>query len=85
MRLPIPLPRSGWRAKTTAWQRTTTSSAFVHERFRSSHEKLDKVLEGIAGLRQMVSGIVQILAGHDQHMLAMEVRFGRLEKAARHA
>lgn len=38
------------------------------------------MLDGIAELRQMVSGIVQILASHDQHMLATEVRLGRIEK-----
>jgi hypothetical protein len=54
--------------------------AFVHERFRRTDEKLDKVIDGLAQLRQMVSGIVQILASHDQHMLAMEVRLGRIEK-----
>jgi len=58
----------------------TDLRAFVHERFRRSDEKLDRVIEGIAELRQMVSGIVQILASHDQHMLAMEVRLGRIEK-----
>jgi hypothetical protein len=58
----------------------TDLRAFVHERYRRTDEKLDKVIEGIAGLRQMVSGIVQILASHDQHMLAMEVRLGKIEK-----
>jgi hypothetical protein len=53
---------------------------FVHERFRRVDEKLDKVIDGQAELRQMVSGIVQILVSHDQHMLAMEVRLGRIEK-----
>jgi hypothetical protein len=53
---------------------------FVHEPFRRTDEKLDKVIDGIAELRQMVSGIVQILASHDRHMLAMEVRLGRIEK-----
>jgi membrane-anchored protein YejM (alkaline phosphatase superfamily) len=53
---------------------------FVHERYRRTDEKLDKVLDGIAELRQMVSGIVQILASHGHHMLAMEVRLGRIEK-----
>jgi hypothetical protein len=53
---------------------------FVYERYRRTDEKLDKVLDGIAELRQMVSGIVQSLASHDHHMLAMEVRLGRIEK-----
>jgi hypothetical protein len=60
---------------------------FVHERFQRTDDKLnaalaklDKTLDGLAELRQMVSGIVQILASHDQHMLAMEVRRGRIEK-----
>jgi hypothetical protein len=52
----------------------------LRERGRRTDEKLDKVLDGVAELRQMVSGIVQILASHDQHMLAMEVRLGRIEK-----
>jgi hypothetical protein len=52
----------------------------MRERSRRADEKLDKLLDGIAELRQMVSGIVQILASHDQHMLAMEVRLGRIEK-----
>ena len=38
------------------------------------------IFDGLAELRQMVSGIVQILASHDQHVLAMEVRLGRIEK-----
>lgn len=58
----------------------TDIRTFVHERYRRTDEKLDKVLDGIAELRQMVSGIVQILASHDQHMLAMEVRLGKIEK-----
>jgi hypothetical protein len=60
---------------------------FVHERFQRADDKLnaalaklDKTLDGIADLRQMVSGIVQILASHDQHMLAMEVRLTQIEK-----
>jgi hypothetical protein len=60
---------------------------FVHERFQRTDDKLnaalaklDKTLDGIAELRQMVSGIVQILASHDRHMLAMEVRLGQIEK-----
>ena len=58
----------------------TDIRVFVHDRYRRTDEKLDKVIGGIAELRQMVSGIVQILASHDQHMLSMEVRLGRIEK-----
>ncbi|MFZ1104513.1 MAG: hypothetical protein WAN86_16970 [Hyphomicrobiaceae bacterium] len=58
----------------------TDLRAFVHERYRRTDEKLDKVIDGIAELRQMVSDIVQILASHDQHMVAMEVRLGKIEK-----
>jgi hypothetical protein len=60
----------------------TDIRAFVHERYRRTDEKLDKVIEGITELRQMVSGIVQILASHDQQMLSMEVRLGRIERSA---
>ena len=66
---------------------STDLKEFVHERFQRADDKLnaalaklDKTIDGIAELRQMVSGIVQILASHDQHMLAMEVRLGRIEK-----
>jgi hypothetical protein len=58
----------------------TDIRAFVHERFRRSDEKLDKVIDGLAELRQMVSGIVQILASQDAHMLRVETRLTQIEK-----
>jgi hypothetical protein len=60
---------------------------FVHERFQRTDDKLnaalaklDKTLDGIAELRQMVSGIVQILASQDAHMLRIETRLTQVEK-----
>jgi hypothetical protein len=52
----------------------TDIRTFVHERFQRTDDKLnaalaklDKTLDAIAEVRQMVSGIVQILASHVRH------------------
>jgi hypothetical protein len=61
-------------------QGRTDICALVHERFPPVDEKLDKLLDGVAELRQMLSGAVETLASQDQRMVAIDVRLGRIEK-----
>jgi hypothetical protein len=53
---------------------------FVHERFRRTDEKLDKVLEVLVEMRTTQAGMLQILSAHDNHLLRIEGRLDRIEK-----
>ena len=53
---------------------------FVHERFRRTDEKLDKVLEVLVEMRTTEAGMLQILAALDARQLRMEARLDRIER-----
>jgi hypothetical protein len=52
---------------------------FVHERFRRTDEKLDKLLSMLAELRTTQAGILQILAAMDNRDPRAEQRLDRME------
>jgi hypothetical protein len=52
---------------------------FVHERFRRTDEKLDKILAVLVELRTTETGVLQILAALDARQLRMETRLDRME------
>jgi hypothetical protein len=60
--------------------RNSDLRAFVHERFRRVDEKPDKVIDALTEIRTHQAAMLQILASHDNHMLAMEVRLGDIAK-----
>jgi hypothetical protein len=53
---------------------------FVHERFKRTDEKLDKVLALLLELRTTQAGIMQILAAMDARDLRTEGRLDRIER-----
>ncbi len=53
---------------------------FVHERFRRTDEKLDKLFDVVAEMRTTQAGMLQILAAIDARQLRMEARLDRIEK-----
>lgn len=53
---------------------------FVHERFRRTDEKLDKLMAVLVELRTTQAGILQILAAIDNRDLRTDQRLDRIEK-----
>jgi chloramphenicol 3-O-phosphotransferase len=43
-------------------------------------EKVDAIVDDLRETRRALSGVVQILASQDAHMLRVEMRLGRIEK-----
>jgi hypothetical protein len=62
------------------WKMANDLKEFVHERFRRTDEKLDKVLEVLVELRTTQTGMLQILSAHDNRLLRIESRLDRIEK-----
>jgi hypothetical protein len=52
----------------------------VLEYLRRLHKKVDALAEDLREARSVLSGVVQILASQDAHMLRVEVRLGAIEK-----
>ncbi len=52
---------------------------FVHERFRRTDEKLDKIMAVLVELRTTQAGMLQILAAMDNRDLRTEQRLDRIE------
>ena len=62
------------------WIMADDLKEFVHERFRRTDEKLDKVLEVLVEMRTTEVGMLQILAALDARQLRMEARLDRIER-----
>jgi len=52
---------------------------FVHERFRRTDEKLDRIITVLAELRTTQAGMLQLLAAMDNRDLRTEQRLDRIE------
>jgi ribosome-associated translation inhibitor RaiA len=52
---------------------------FVHERFRRTDEKLERILAVLVELRTTQAGILQILAALDNRDLRTDQRLDRIE------
>jgi hypothetical protein len=50
------------------------------EHLRRLDKKVDALAEDLREARSVLSGVVQILASQDAHMLRVEVRLGAIEK-----
>jgi hypothetical protein len=52
----------------------------ILEYLRRLDKKVDALGDDVREARTVLSGVVQILASQDAHMLRGEMRFGRIEK-----
>jgi len=52
----------------------------VLEYLRRLDKKVDAIAADLGETRSVLSGVVQILASQDAHMLRVEIRLGQIEK-----